>query len=146
MSESPADLLRRTTVKVAPETFSIVALTRENWTRLLENAELSPRMTAPFMIFMDQVEVTLVLDEIDLRNMRSGLGDARVEGRFRMLTFDQVLDFSVTGFLAEVSRILSSADVSIIALSSFSRDHLLVRQDDLAAALKALGPYVDELC
>ncbi|HMS07909.1 MAG TPA: ACT domain-containing protein, partial [Pyrinomonadaceae bacterium] len=70
----------------------------------------------------------------------------RVERGFRLLTFDTVMDFSVVGFLASVAEILTEAGVSIVALSSFSRDHILVKQDDLARALKALGPHVEELC
>ena len=98
------------------------------------------------MIFMDPHEVTLMLDEIDLTNMRPGLSGARIENGYRMLTFNVVLELSVVGFMAEISRILADAGVTILALSAFSRDSLLIKQDDLAAALKALGPFVDEVC
>jgi uncharacterized protein len=57
-----------------------------------------------------------------------------------------VLGWDVVGFLALVTRILAEAGVSCGALSAFSRDHLLVRQDDLPKALRALGPHVAELC
>ena len=56
------------------------------------------------------------------------------------------MDFNVVGFLAEVSRILAESNISIYAVSAFSRDHLLIKQDDLAKALKVLGEYVEELC
>jgi hypothetical protein len=56
------------------------------------------------------------------------------------------MDFSVVGFLAEVSRILADAGISIVALSAFSRDHVLLSQDDLTRALKTLGPFVADLC
>ena len=143
---NPTDILRETRVSVSPETFAIVSLTPASWTALLADASLSPRMTAPFMIFKDRFEVTLVLDDVDLRNMRPGLSDARIENGYRLLTFETVLDMSVVGFMAEVSRILADAGVPILPISAFSRDHLLTRQTDLAAALKALGPHVAELC
>ena len=140
------DILRDTRVSVSPETFAIVSLTPDVWAALLSDASLSPRMTAPFMIFKDRFEVTLVLDDVDLRNMRPGLAAARIENGYRMLTFETVLDMSVVGFMAEVSRILADAGVPILPISAFSRDHLLIRQTDLAATLKALGPHVSELC
>ena len=143
---NPTDILRETRVSVSPETFAIVSLTPDAWTALLADASLSPRMTAPFMIFKDRFEVTLVLDDVDLRNMRPGLAAARIENGYRLLTFETVLDMSVVGFMAEVSRILADAGVPILPISAFSRDHLLIRQTDLAAALKALGPHVAELC
>lgn len=145
-SRDAAELLKNSRVEVAPETFFLVSLRHEDWLRLLENPELSPRMTAQFMIFRDKFEVTLLLDEIDYGTIRHAIRDSKVQGGFRLLTFDTVLDFSVVGFLAEVSRILAGAGVSIVALSAFSRDHILVSQADLAKTLKALGPYVSELC
>jgi uncharacterized protein len=141
-----SELLKKTRVEVAPETFTLVSLRHEDWLKLLENPELSPRMTAPFMIFKDKFETTLLLDEIDFETIRYAIRDAKTERNFRLLTFDLVLDFTVVGFLAEVARILVEAEVSIVALSAFSRDHLLVKQENLAMTLKVLGEYVEELC
>ena len=146
MSEDVLDILRDTKIEVASETFTLVSLRLEDWAKLLENPELSPRMTAPFMIFRDIFEVTLLLDEIDFGRIRHAIPDAKTEGNFRLLTFDTVMDFNVVGFLAEVTRILAEANISIVALSAFSRDHLLVTQSDLAKALKVLGEYVAEVC
>lgn len=140
------ELLKTARVEVAPETFALVSLRHENWLKLLENPELSPRMTAPFMIFKDRFETTLLLDDVDFEKIRYAVLNAKTESGFRLLTFDIELDFNVVGFLAEVSRILAEADVSIVALSAFSRDHLLIKQTDLAKALKVLGEYVGELC
>jgi hypothetical protein len=140
------ELLSKTRVQIAPETFAMVSLRNEDWLKLLENPELSPRMTAPFMIFKDGWEVTLLLDEIDFDAMRVGLREAKIEKGFRLLSFDIELDFSVVGFLAFVSQKLAQANISIVALSAFSRDHLLIKQEDLARSLKVLGEFVEELC
>lgn len=140
------ELLSKTRVEVAPETFSLVALRNEEWLKLLENPELSPRMTAPFMIFKDRWEVTLLVDETDFEAMRVGLREAQVEKGFRLLSFDIELDFSVVGFLAFVSQKLAEAGIPIVSLGAFSRDHLLVKQEDLAKTLKVLGEFVEELC
>lgn len=146
MPENITELLRKTRVEVSPETYFIVSLRDEDWRRLLENPELSPRLSAPFMIFKDKWEVTLILDEVDYGTCRHAMRDAKVEGSFRLLSFDLVMDFNVVGFLAEVSRILAESDISIFVVSAFSRDHLLIKQDDLPKALKVLGNYVEELC
>ncbi|MBX3265260.1 MAG: ACT domain-containing protein [Acidobacteria bacterium] len=145
-ASDPKKLLLTTRVVVAPETYAFVGLADSEWKRLIEDPALSPRMSAPFMIFRDSHEVTLLLDEVDFGTMRHALRSAKVERGFRLLTFDTVMDFSVVGFLATVATILAEAGVSIVALSSFSRDSILVKQDDLANALKALGPHVEELC
>jgi len=140
------ELLKQSRVEVAPETFFLVSLRHDDWKKLLSDPALSPRMTAPFMILMDKHEVTLLLDEIDFGTMRHELRDAKTEGGYRLLTFDIELDLNIVGFMAEVSRILAEANIPIMALSAFSRDHLLIKQNDLAKALKALGGHVGELC
>ena len=147
MHEPTADeLLRRARVEVAPETFVLVGLRLEDWRRLLENPELSPRAELNFMLLRDPYEVTLLLEEDDWRAMRHAVRDARAEGGWRLVTFDIELPFTVVGYLARVTEILASAGVPVAALSAFSRDHLLIKQDDLAAALKVLGEHVAELC
>ena len=145
-NEKVLELLRQTRVEVAHETFNLISLSRENWLKLLENPELSPRMSAPFMIFLDKWEVTLLLDEIDFGKIREVLTNAKTEGNFRLLTFDVELDFNVVGFLHEITRILAAANIPIVALSAFLRDHILIKQSDLVKTLKILGEYVEELC
>lgn len=146
MDTAAQNILRNARLEVASETYTLVSVHKEGWPKLLEDQALSPRGTAPFMIFSDNHEVTLLLDEVDFGTIRHAVRDARVEGGFCMLTFDTVMDFTVVGFLAEVTHILADADIPVIALSAFSRDHLLIKQNDLAGALKALGPHVAELC
>ncbi len=140
------ELIRTAKVRVAPETFALVSLTNDDWTRILSDPQASPRMSVPFMILKDPFEITLMLDETDFGSLTAVLGSARAERGFRLLSFDLELDFSVTGFLAEISRVLAEKKIPIVAASSFSRDHLLIRQADLAAALRVLGEIVDEVC
>lgn len=143
---SVEELLRRARVEVSPSTFYLIGLRHEDWARLLENPELSPRGSASFMLLRDEHEVTLLLDETDWRTMRHAVRDARIESDFRLLTFDIELDWKTIGFLARVTEILADAGVSVGALSAFSRDHLLIKQDQLGNALRVLGNYVAELC
>ncbi|HEV2800341.1 MAG TPA: ACT domain-containing protein [Pyrinomonadaceae bacterium] len=144
--ETVDELLRRAKVVIAPATFVLVGLRHEDWARLLEQPELSPRPAVPFMLLRDTHEVTLLLEEEDWRVMRHALREARVETGWRLLTLDIELDWNVTGFLARVTEILAAAGIPLGALTAFSRDHLLIKQDDLGRALKALGDHVAELC
>jgi hypothetical protein len=140
------ELLRRTRVEVAPATYFLIGLRHQDWTRLLENPELSPSGSSPFMLLRDEHEVTLLLDEADWQRMRHAAREARVEGGFRLVTLDVELDWQVVGFLARVTEILAAANIAVGTLSAFSRDHLLIKQDDLGTALRVLGNYVAELC
>ncbi len=145
-SNDAVELLRRTKIEVAPATFFLVGMRHEDWARLLENPELSPRPSVPFMLLRDTHEVTLLLEEEDWRAMRYAVREARVEGGFRLLTFNVQLSWNVVGYLARVTEILAGAGIAVGALSSFSRDHLIIKQDDLGKALRVLGDHVAELC
>ncbi len=146
MQQTSSELLKTAIVSTSSETFNIISMSHEDWLKLLENPELSPRMSAPFMILRDQFEVTMMLDDEDFGTIRHAVRDAKIERGFRLLTFDIELDPSVIGFLALISKILAEVNISIIPISAFSRDHLLIKQDDLGNTLKALGPHVAELC
>jgi hypothetical protein len=141
-----SELLRETKVEVAPASYALIGLRHEDWTRLLDNPELSPRVDAPFMVFRDGREVTLLVEEDDWKRLRHAARDARVERDFRLVTLNIELPWNVVGYLAQVTNILAAAGLSVGALSSFSRDHLLIKQNDLGAALRVLGEHVGELC
>ncbi|HEV2706527.1 MAG TPA: ACT domain-containing protein [Pyrinomonadaceae bacterium] len=141
-----AELLRRTRVEVAPATFVLVGMRHEDWKRLLENPELSPRAGSDFMLLRDPYEVTLLVEEEDWRAMRHAAREARVERDFRLVTLDVELAWNVVGYLARVTELLAGAGISVGALSAFSRDHLIVKQSDLAKLLLVLGEHVEELC
>ena len=150
-AERPAEneaqaLLASCQVEVSPESFSLVSVTHSEFADMLQNSGISPRGASPFLILADKHEVTLMLADEDLRLVRHALNDARVESGFRLVTFDVVLDFAVVGFFAEISRMLADAKIPLMAVSAYSRDHILIKQGDLARALAVLGSVNSELC
>jgi hypothetical protein len=48
------------------------------------------------------------------------------------------LDFSLTGILAGISRVLSDAEISLFVLSTWDTDYILIRSSDKERAIKAL--------
>jgi hypothetical protein len=144
--ETVHDLLARTKIEVAPATYIIVGINLQDWSRLLESPELSPSTDAPFMLMRDASEVTMMLEVSDWERIRHAVRDAKVETDYRLLTLDVVLSWNVVGYLARITEILAAANISVGVLSSFSRDHLLIKQADLGNALKVLGKHVAEAC
>jgi uncharacterized protein len=141
-----SDLLLKTRIEVVPAAFVLVGLSQQNWTRLVENPELSPHAESVFMMFRDGREVTLLLEDDDWQRIRHIVLDARIERSFRLVTLDVELPWNVVGYLARVTEILAAAGIPVGALSSFSRDHLLIKQDDLGRALRVLSQHVKESC
>ena len=60
------------------------------------------------------------------------------EKNWRLLTFDTVLPFELVGFLAVVAQALAREDISIVSISSYSTDHILVKEKNLKKAIATL--------
>lgn len=61
------------------------------------------------------------------------------EAGWRALRVRGQLDFGLTGILAGISASLADAGISIFALSTFETDIILIKQDKLDTAVKALA-------
>ena len=65
--------------------------------------------------------------------------EVRAERDFAALRVAGTIDFSVVGLLAALTRVLADAEVSVLALSTFDTDYLLVRTSELERARTALS-------
>jgi hypothetical protein len=65
--------------------------------------------------------------------------DVRQEKGWRAFMVEGPLDFGLTGVLAAIAGPLAVAGISIFALSTFHTDYVLVKEDKLEAATKALS-------
>ena len=90
---------------------------------------------------VDHAEISLILKIMDWESIEGLFQSSQVEGPYRAITFDIVLDLSLVGFLSVVSAVLAEAGISIFALSTFLRDHILVKAshaDEAVLVLEAL--------
>lgn len=86
----------------------------------------------------DKDEITLILAEDIWHKIAATFPGSQVQLRRRMIRFDAILDFSVVGFIAEVSRALADADISILSLSTYRTDAVLVHEAKYEQALVAV--------
>jgi hypothetical protein len=89
-------------------------------------------------VIADKDEVTLILPVDAWPEYESRLPDAQQAGRYRLITFEDELSLDLVGFMALVSNILAEANVTIMSYAAFSRDHLLVPEEQLDDAVQAL--------
>ncbi len=87
-----------------------------------------------FAVIQDGREITVIIEQskVDFESViESNRG-------WKILTFDAHLPFDLVGFLAKISGALAEEGISILALSSYSTDHILVKEENLDRALKKL--------
>jgi len=88
---------------------------------------------------VDKDEVTLVLPAHLIDEFGARLPSDFVHTqRYRLITFDVVLDMGIIGLMAQLSDALAQANISILTYAAFSRDHLLVPAVQFDAAMNAL--------
>ena len=90
-------------------------------------------------LIVDKDEVSLIIPVEAVSDFANRLKDHRASPTsYRLITFDLELDFTIFGFMAEVSKVLAEAEVPILPIAAFSRDHILVPTNQFDIAIKAL--------
>lgn len=96
-----------------------------------------------FANIINKNEVTVVVEQ----NKANFIEYVNAETDFRLITFDMKLPFELVGFLAKIASALAEEKISIFVISSYSTDHILVKQSKLEKAkkkLKALGFIIED--
>ncbi|MEZ3164036.1 ACT domain-containing protein [Halorubrum sp. RMP-47] len=124
----PAEFIEGGTVSVSDETYAVCRTDGDH--------------PDAFATVREANETTVVIEEERVDAVEA---DA-VEHGWKRLTFEMELPFELVGFLAAVATVLAEVDVSVFVVSSYATDHVFVKRDDRADAvrkLEALGCEVD---
>ena len=123
-----------------PERFVVAGL--EPRERLLALRLLSGVTGSFWQLFVEPDMVTLVLAEAEWRAISQAFPHARVERHYRAISFEMDLPDNLVGFMAAISGALAGANVPLLAICGYTKDHLLVREEYLDAALSAIEGLV----
>ncbi len=138
-SEEMIPVFASSELKLHPREYMIVSLPVVEKERALDL--FKPLM--PFSsVTIDSEEVSLILGTDDWKEMQDSFPSYEVEGPYRAITFDIVLDLSLVGYLSVVSAVLADAGISIYAVSTFLRDHILVKAEDSSEAMRVLRELI----
>lgn len=141
--EKIKQLLAKTKIKVHSDLFSIVSIKKK-----YENKakEIAKNLNSFYSITFDIEEISLVVKETDWLVIRDHFDSYQEEGPFCLITFDIILDLSIVGFLAFISRKLAEKQVSIYVISTYLRDHILVKKGDCNKTVEVLLNLIEECC
>ncbi len=91
-----------------------------------------------FAAVKDFDEITLILKEDQLERVSS----LKAETGFRLITFKAVMPFNTVGFIAKISSALAENRIPILVLSSYSTDHILIKEEFLERAVEVLKEVI----
>lgn len=116
----PTQFLQNGAVRISDETYAVC-----------RTAHSHP---AAFATIQDETETTVVVENDDVGTIDA----SKIESGWKRLTFEMDLPFELVGFLAAVATELAKADISVFVLSSYSTDHVFVKEDELDDAVSQL--------
>jgi len=90
-------------------------------------------------LIVDKDEVTLMIADEAQKAYSARLRAAITSEReYRLITLDAALAPELVGFMALIAESLASANIPILTVSAYSRDHLFVASDDFDTAMRTL--------
>jgi hypothetical protein len=110
----------------------IKATVRKKEYSIAKVSEVPPLGDKVFAVVTDGTEITLVA-ELD-----HGFEVLEEERPFKIISFDTKLPFDLIGFLAYITKLLADQNISLFAISSFSTDHILMKEAYLERAVEVL--------
>ena len=137
---------RKIRIKVLPDTFNAIRVDTERWTQIVTDPSLSPRMSAPFLIFRSENEFLLILDDADAMGLKAKFSSIDFESGLRLLEIRSDKGRRDPRIFARISRLVAEAGYGIRYLSAWDADFAVLNQDELGAVLKLLSPEIEELC
>ena len=118
-------------IKVLSETYSILKVKdRPGWPEIVNRTG-----NGFFSLMRLAGEWTIICDAREMPD--DSLVVDRSHG-WRVFLIDEPLTFDMIGVIYRTTEILKDAGISVMAISTFSTDAFLVREDDLRPSLRAL--------
>ncbi len=96
----------------------------------------------PTMVNEHFFSITGTRDEVSLVCMDSiSLTAEKAEKGWKVIKIVGPLDFSMTGVLAKISKLIAAIDVSIFVISTFDTDYILVKKEQIGKVVATLESH-----
>jgi len=135
VEEGVKELLSRTEIQLDTEEYIIISLRLEQEKKARESLNSLASFSS---ITYDYKEVSIVARNTEWNKVKKNFTNYEKTGTYKLITFNIVLDLSIVGFMATVSKKLADAGISIYAISTYLRDHILVQSEDAENAVRVL--------
>ncbi len=130
----------RTELLVLPEDYLMIRLPVD--TKPIPGEWYRP-MTTRYAVFVrEPKDITLIVARRKWLRMQTMFAKSQVSEPMKVIIFDVELGINVFGFIAAISRVLADGKISIMPVSSFHRDHILVRKKDLPRTVRLLRQFL----
>ena len=135
IAEGVRELLSRMSIQVDPDEYTIASIDIQEEVKA---REILLDLGVFSSVTYDYKEISVVAKNSEWTKVKTRFTGIDEAGPYRLITFNIVLDLAIVGFMAEISRRLADEGISIYALSTYLRDHILVKSEDAERAVACL--------
>ena len=139
-SENLRKIFRRTKLVVLPEDYLMIRLPVD--AKPIPGEWYRPLTTRYAVFVREPKDITLIIPRRKWLRMQAMFAKSQVSEPMKVVIFDIELGINVYGFIAAMSKVLADARISIMPVSSFHRDHILVRKADLPRTVRLLRQFL----
>ncbi len=133
-------IFRRTKLVVLPEDYLMIRLPVD--AKPIPGEWYRPLTTRYAVFVREPKDITLIIPRRKWLRMQTMFAKSLVSEPMKVIIFDIELGVNVYGFIAAISKVLADEKISIMPVSSYHRDHILVRKADLPRTVRLLRQFL----
>jgi len=141
----PTDLKKlfaKTRADVLPEDFLIVKLPLKETVVIKD--KIKQITDTFFSLIINKEEITLVVPENEWKKISDSFLELKIERTYKIISLDLPLQWTVTGYMSYIARLLSEVGISIGVISCYSKNYLLIKKHDIFMAIQILTNFFSE--
>lgn len=142
MNKKLKDLFAKTKLVVLPEEFLIICISKEHLVKAKQ--KISEFEDSFFSFVNEKDEITFILSQKNWQQISVDFNNAKIEKDYKIITFDIPLEWNIVGYLAEITKLLSKNKISVGVVSTYSKDHILVKKENVNKTLETLQKLIEE--
>ena len=142
LSANLRKLFGRTKLVILPEDYLMIRLPAD--TKPIPGEWYRPATTRFAVFVREPKDITLIVPRRKWLRMQHMFKKPQVSEAMKVIIFDIELGINVYGFIAAISQVLANAKISLMPVSSFHRDHILVRKKDLPRTVRLLHNFLED--
>jgi hypothetical protein len=140
LSANLKKLLVRTKLSVLPEDYFVVRLPLDS--KPIPGEWYRPATTRFAVFVREPKEISLIVPRRKWLRMQSIFDKYKLSGPMKVISFDRKLSMVVPGYMSAVGEVLVEAKISVLPVSTFASDHILVQKTDLPRTIRLLRNLV----
>jgi hypothetical protein len=141
----PKDLLKlfaKTKANVLPEDFLVISLPLKESVVIKDKIKYIEESF--FSLTTNKDEITLIISENEWKKISDSFLELRIERTYKVIALELTLEWTRTGYLSFIARLLAEINIPIGIVSCYSKDFLLIKKHDMHMAIYTLTNFFKE--